>query len=205
MNKVLPIILATVAVIGGIWSAKQQQASDPIEISGFAFPAPKELTEIALIDQDNNAIDASFFKDKWTFVYVGYTFCPDACPMSLTILDQLYKKLEGNGELTDDISMMLVSVDPHRDTPERLGAYVKHFNDRFVGVTGESEGIKSFANQVSAIYVVPEDKSDPNYLVDHSSSIILIDPNAAVHAVFTPPQEADALAQDFALLRDRHS
>lgn len=205
MNKILPIILAAVALLGGLWFAKQQSTETPLEISGFAFPSPKELTNFELIDQNNNTLDASFFKDKWTFIYVGYTFCPDACPMSLTILDQLYKKLESSGELTDNISMLLVSVDPDRDTPERLNSYVKHFNDRFVGATGELNQIKTFANQVSAIYSVPEDRSDPNYLVDHSSSIILINPNAAVHAIFTPPQKADALAQDFVSLRDRHS
>ena len=101
--------------------------------------------------------------------------------------------------------MMLVSVDPERDTPERLKSYVGHFNDGFVGATGTADNLRTFATQVSAVYSIPEDRSDPNYLVDHSSTIILIDPNAAVHAIFTPPQAAEKLAEDFEILKKRFS
>ena len=205
MKKTLPVILAVIGLIAGFWFARQQTSTPPLEISGFAFPAPKQLSDIELVDQNNQPFDESLFKDKWTFIYVGYTFCPDACPMTMTILDQLYRTLEEDNQLTDDIAMMLVSVDPHRDTPDRLNSYVSHFNERFVGATGQREQLKSFADQVSAIYSVPEDKEDPNYLVDHSSSIILIDPNAAVHAIFTPPQQAENLAKDFVVLRKRYS
>ncbi len=205
MNKILPIMLAAIALTAGLWFARQQNTTTQMEISGFAFPSPKQLADIELIDQNSQPFNEDLFKDKWTFIYVGYTFCPDACPMTLTILDQLYKKLADGDQLRDDVAMMLVSIDPHRDTPERLNSYVAHFNDSFVGATGEPAKLKSFANQVSAIYSVPDDKSDPNYLVDHSSSIILIDPNAAVHAIFTPPQQAEDLAKDFAVIRDRHS
>ena len=97
---------------------------------------------------------------------------------------------------------MLVSVDPERDDPERLKEYVKYFNKDFLGATGTTSNLASFAKQVSAVYSLPADRSSKDYLVDHSSSIILINPNAEVHAVFTPPQQADLLAADYIKLRD---
>lgn len=205
MTKITIIIMAAAALAAGFWFANQQQSPINSQISGFAYPAPAALEGIQLVDHNNKPFDESFFKGKWTFVYVGYTFCPDACPMTLTILDQLRNLLQENGDLQDNISMMLVSVDPARDTPERLNSYINHFNDRFVAATGDPEHIKAFTRQVSAIYVVPENPEDPNYLVDHSSTVILIDPNAAVHALFTPPQQAENLAKDFKVIRDGFS
>lgn len=198
-------MLAAVALAAGFWFANQQQSPINTEIAGFAYPSPAALENIQLVDHHNKPFDESYFKGKWTFVYVGYTFCPDACPMTLTILDQLRNLLQESGDLQDNISMMLVSVDPARDTPERLNSYISHFNDRFVAATGEPEQIKAFTRQVSALFVVPENPQDQNYLVDHSSTVILIDPNAAVHALFTPPQEAESLANDFKVIRDGFS
>ncbi len=205
IKKFVPVTLALIAIAAGVFFARQQPDNHQAELSGFAFPSPKALTDIALIDQNNATITAESFKEKWTFIYVGYTFCPDACPMTLTIMDQLYSTLADNNELTEDVAMMLVSVDPERDTTERLKSYVAHFNETFTGATGTPDNLSSFANQVSAVYSVPEDRSDANYLVDHSSTIILIDPNAAVHAIFTPPQAAEKLSDDFRLLRKRFS
>jgi protein SCO1/2 len=205
MKKITPVILALVAIVAGILLSRQHTSTSDIELSGFAFPTPETLTNIALIDQDSTELTAESFKGKWTFLYVGYTFCPDACPMTLTIMDQLYETLADNNELSDDVAMMLVSVDPDRDTPERLKSYVGHFNERFTGATGTAEHLSNFAKQVNAVYSLPKDRSDPNYLVDHSSTIILIDPNAAVHAIFTPPQQAAKLAEDFRILKQRFS
>lgn len=117
--------------------------------------------------------------------------------MTLTTLNQMHTLL--NGEKTQ-ASTVLVSVDPERDTPEHLKDYVKFFNENYTGATGTPEEIRKFADQVSAVYSLPEDREDPNYLVDHSSSVILINPDAEVQAIFTPPQTAEALAKDFRLL-----
>lgn len=203
LKKATHIFLAIAAIGAGIFFARYNSSVDSVELSGFAFPSPKQLTDVALIDQDAIEFTTDKFRDHWTFIYLGYTFCPDACPMTLVIMDQLYELLAEADDLEDNISMMLISVDPERDTPDRLKSYVSHFNESFIGATGTDENLKNFASQVSAVYSVPDDRTDPNYLVDHSSTIILINPDAEVHAVFTPPQEADKLATDFKLLRAR--
>lgn len=189
----------TAALAAGVFVGSRQTDADLSELSGFSFPEPKLLYDVALLDHNNEAFTEANFKGRWTFIYVGYTFCPDACPMTLTTLNQMYAQLS-EVELSNDVSTLLVSVDPERDTPERLKEYVKYFNKSVTGVTGSPAELKIFADQVSAIYSVPEDRSDPNYLVDHSSAVVLINPDAAVQAIFTPPQTAEAMAKDFRLL-----
>lgn len=199
MNKLSIALVAVVALAAGVFFGMHRSGGpDLSQLTGFSFPEPEKLTDISLIDHNSNPLTEAEFSGKWTFVYVGYTFCPDACPMSLNTLnrmDGLLSEQQGAGADT-----LLVSVDPERDTPEHMKGYVKHFNDGFSAATGTPEAVRQFADQVSAIYSVPEDRSDPNYLVDHSSSIILINPDAAVQAIFTPPQDAETLAKDFRLL-----
>lgn len=199
MNKFSIVIVAVAALAAGLFFGVQQNTRpDLSQLTGFSFPEPEKLSDVSLIDHNNDPFTEANFSDKWTFIYVGYTFCPDACPMSLNTLNQmdaLLNQQEGPGANT-----LLVSVDPERDTPEHMKDYVKYFNKGFSAATGTPEAIRQFADQVSAIYSLPEDRSDPDYLVDHSSSIILINPDAAVQAIFTPPQSAEALAKDFRLL-----
>ena len=201
-NTILLVVACVIAAAAGFFlsgGGKTQQA--PLEIAGFAFPQPAPLESINLVDGEHQPLTEKNFLDRWTFVYVGYTFCPDACPMALTVLNQARELIDTDREKT---AYLLVSVDPHRDTPERLKEYTAHFHESFKGATGEPDNLKKFAKQVSALYSVPQDKSDPSYLVDHSSSIVLIDPNAAVHAIFTPPQTATQLADDFKKLSERY-
>jgi len=199
VNKLSFAFVAVAALAAGLYFGTQQRGGpDLTELTGFSFPEPKKLSDVSLTDHNNNPFTEENFSDKWTFIYVGYTFCPDACPMSLSTLNQMDTLL--NQQDGPQANTLLVSVDPERDTPEHMKGYVKYFNSGFSAATGTPEAIKQFADQVSAIYSVPEDRSDPNYLVDHSSSIILINPDAAVQAIFTPPQSADALAKDFKLL-----
>jgi len=192
------IVVAFSAMGAGIFFGTQQRSPDLSTLSGFSYPVPEKLQSVDLIDQNNGPLTEEHFKNRWTFIYVGYTFCPDACPLSLNVLNQTAQLLDK--EELPTAHTLFVSVDPERDTPERLKDYTEYFNNNFRGATGTPEKIKQFADQVSALYSVPDDRSDPNYLVDHSSSIILINPNASVQAIFTPPQSAESLAKDFALL-----
>lgn len=194
------VICITAVTFGFLLNTKQNEVARP-EISGFAFPDPTALSDIELIDENKQPLTENFFLGDWTFIYVGYTFCPDACPISLNILSQMHAKLEEQNA-AGNVKTLLVSVDPERDSPERLKEYVKYFNKNFTGATGTESNLASFAKQVSAVYSLPSDRSSENYLVDHSSSIILINPKAQVHAIFTPPQKADLLAADYIKLRD---
>ncbi len=197
---IVTVCIAAAAIGFLLNTGGQSEATRP-EISGFAFPDPIALTAVELISGDNEPLTEDYFSGGWTFIYVGYTYCPDACPISLNILSQMYASL-AEQDAANNVKGLLVSVDPERDSPERLREYVKYFNENFAGATGTENNLASFAKQVSAVYSLPKDRSTKEYLVDHSSSIILINPKAEVHAIFTPPQKADLLAEDYIKLRD---
>jgi len=198
MNKYIIIIVSIAAVAAGVSFNGRQSAPDLSQLSGFSFPEPETLIDVTLVDHNNKPFTEANFKGQWTFLYIGFTFCPDVCPAALTTLNRMHSLLAEEGGAQP--STVLVSVDPDRDTPARLKDYVKYFNESFTGVTGTPAEIAKFAEQVSSVYVVPDNRDDPNYLVDHSSTIILINPNASVQAIFTPPQSAPVLAKDFRLL-----
>ena len=99
----------------------------------------------------------------------------------------------------------LVSVDPGRDTPQRLREYVAYFDPTFRGLTGEPDEIDKVAGAASVVYTITESKSSEPYLVSHSSTITLIDPDGNVHAIFTSPFVPDQIAADFTRVEARYS
>ncbi|MDA7746292.1 SCO family protein [Psychromonas sp.] len=123
-------------------------------------------------------------KNKWTLFFVGYTFCPDICPTTLSQLDRIYPNLTNNANTTTQV--VFVSVDPNRDKAEQLADYVHYFNQNFIGVTGTHQQLWPFVTQLGLIYSIVEEgeSEDAYYLVDHSASIVLINPAGEFHATF---------------------
>gem|GEM_PF-10994 len=146
MNKFAIASVAIAALAAGIFFGTQQSAPDLSELSGFSFPEPEALENVALVDHNSEPLTEADFKDKWTFIYVGYTFCPDYCPLTLTTLNQMDSLLQEDESLPESRNL-LVSVDPERDTPEHLKDYVKFFSENFDGATGTPEELRKFADQ----------------------------------------------------------
>ncbi len=113
------------------------------------------------------------FRGKVVLLYFGYTLCPDVCPTSLSTMAMALKQLKP--EEAEQVRVIFVSVDPGRDTPERLKKYVQYFHKNMVGVTGEKKVIDDLVRRYGAIYRIVDDGSGAGYLVDHSSTIYLVD------------------------------
>lgn len=183
-------------------------SADTPEIRGFVLPAPEALEPFALVDDTGQPFGREALEGGWSFLYFGYTYCPDVCPLTLVELASLKRSLE---ERCDDVDARyyLVSVDPQRDTPERLHEYVRYFDADFRGVTGATDEIDKLVSQVGAFYELPEDRSGDAYLVGHSSTVTVVDPDGNFHAVFTMPHQGEQMANDFAALhagyRERHA
>ena len=125
---------------------------------------------------------------RWSFIFFGYTHCPDVCPTTLSVLNSVARKLEGR---KDQVQFVFISIDPERDTPEKLGQFVSYFNGTFIGATGTDDAINALTRQLGVIYArVEENSGTDNYLMDHSASVLLFDPAGRFHAVFTPPLDA---------------
>jgi protein SCO1/2 len=174
-----------------------------LDIGGFVLPEPRPLGGFELVDHEGKPFRASDFEGAWSFLYFGYTYCPDVCPLTLLELAGLKERLAESCEnLTD--RYYLVSVDPKRDTPARLRDYVTYFDPEFRGLTGALEEIDKLTTQVGAIYSYPEGQEAENYLVGHSSTVTLIDPNGRYHGVFTTPHTAASMAADFPKILERY-
>jgi protein SCO1/2 len=163
------------------------------------------LPEFSLTDHHNQAVTLMSFNRKWTFLFFGYTYCPDVCPQALTVLHQVYNNLETANDL-DNTQVIFISIDPPRDTVAHLANYVSHFDKAFLGVTGDATQLATLAHALGVAYMrVPESSKGDNYLIDHSASILLVDPLGRLRASFLPPHLPDIIASDFRKIRERYA
>ncbi len=199
-------MLGIMALVAGIWLGQvllPRPPEKPLEITGIYLPEPKEIAAFSLQRHDGRPFTQADLKGQWSFLYFGYTYCPDICPLALVELNKLDRLLQQQG-LSQNTAFLLISVDPERDTPQRLGEYVQYFNKDFLGATGDAQEIDRLARQLSVVYTIPAHQPGESYAVDHSSTVILIDPDARLRAIFTPPHQPATLAADFAAIRQRY-
>lgn len=185
-------------------SSRDTAARTPADIEDYVFWQAKELSDFTLAAAGERTLGSSDLKGKWTFVFFGYTHCPDVCPLTLAVLGQVFKILEKQPEIFREIQAIFVSVDPGRDTPEALGAYVSYFNKEFIGATGSVAQIDAFSRQLGALYTIhakePGNTSD-SYLVTHNSTIFLVDPQGRLHGRFPVPHVPHEIAEIFLKIR----
>jgi protein SCO1/2 len=135
------------------------------------------------------------FSGRYMLVYFGYSFCPDVCPTELQTMGRALDRL---GKGADKITPVFISIDPARDGPSELAAYVKAFHPRMVGLTGTAAGIAAAAKAYKVYYrKAPGSERGPmDYLMDHSSFIYLMGPDGKFRAFFRSRLTPDALAKD---------
>jgi protein SCO1/2 len=204
-QTVFLLVFGALAVALGVIAALALglgRSGDPPSIAGFVYPEPKAISPFNLSTQDGKPFDLESLRGKWSFVYFGYTYCPDVCPTTLAELARARKLLEQAGA-DAGTQYVFVSIDPHRDTPQRLALYVAFFDPTFLGATGSDEALSGLTRQIGIAYAFPEGKKGDRYAVDHSSIVALFDPDARLHAVFTPPQEAQGIAEGFRKIRGK--
>lgn len=133
---------------------------------------------------DNKRFSNKNLSEHWTLFFIGYTFCPDICPTTLADLDRVYPALSKSPY--DNIQIVFVSVDPNRDKANNLAEYVNYFNANFLGTTSTHEKLFPFAQDLGLVYSIVEegDSKDAYYLVDHSASLVLINPQGEHKATF---------------------
>jgi len=173
----------------------------PPELQSVLRPEPKPLQAFSLIDQYQQPFNRQRLQGKWSFVFFGYTYCPDICPTTLSTLTGVVRQLQGDPQDLADVQVIFVSVDPQRDTPEVIEGYLKYFNEAFVGVTGEQHDIDSLTLQFGAGYMKEPDTTPGQYLVSHTSSIFLVDPGGRLLAAFSPPHNPATIVDQFRQIR----
>jgi len=146
----------------------------------------------SLVDQNGTRVTEKDFRDRHMLVFFGFTSCPDICPAGLQLVAAALDKL---GDKADRIVPVFISVDPERDTPEKLGEYVQNFDTRFVGLTGTPEEIAKAAKAYRVYYKkVPNADLPDDYAIDHTAIFYLMDPKGEFVTHFTPTTPLEEMA-----------
>ncbi len=200
MNRSLVIAVLVIGLLAGaIVAITVREAPAPVEPrAATVLPAPAPLPDFELIDHTGEARTRSLFEGRWHLVFFGFTQCPDICPTTLATLSSATSTLEEKG--FDAVpQIVLVSVDPDRDTPERLADYIAHFGDGNIALTGDIDALRELTEPLY-IYFRKVPLSDDNYTIDHSSVVLLINPEAEFHALFSGPIRSDDLVNDLPVI-----
>jgi protein SCO1/2 len=168
------------------------------------LPQLKPLAPFSLTDQQGNAFDNQRLRGHWTFLNFGYTHCPDVCPTTLAMLADMHNRLQAM-EQSPPYEIAFVSIDPERDSQQRLAEYVGYFESAFVGVRGDDAALQQLTHPLGILYrKEPTPNSAMGYVMDHSTSIALIDPLGQYFALFSAPHDAQLMAEDFMLITQTH-
>ncbi len=207
--KLFPaLMLALLAGSAGIWVATQSSRdSSPLDTvqasltSALIFPEDfKTVPEFALLDQHKNTTTQESMQGQWNLVFFGFTHCPDVCPLTLSVVRDAVAKIEADDSLPDP-KVTFVSVDPKRDTPEKLNQYMAFFSPDFTGLTGELNAIYELTRPMNIVAQFTANDENPSaYTVDHTASIFLIDPELRVRGSFKVPHETDTIVSDYRIM-----
>ena len=188
------LIILIVAAAIGWWNL-------PPELHGIELQSPRVADDFTLTTSKGEVMSLSDFRGKYVVLFFGYTYCPDVCPTTLNDLQQMVKEL---GESrADDIQVIMISVDPERDTPEQLSTYLKYFDPDFIGMTGTVEEVQPVASQFGIFFEKQSGSANTNYLVDHTAAVTLLDPEGHVRMIFSYGVKGADMASDIAYLMRR--
>ncbi|MCB9162534.1 MAG: SCO family protein [Caldilineaceae bacterium] len=167
----------------------------PPELHGIALQSPDRAADFTLTASTGEPMSLSDFRGKYVLLYFGYTFCPDVCPTTMNDLRTAVRTL---GDKADDVQVIMVSVDPQRDTVEQMAKYVAAFDPSFLGMTGDQAVIDQAASQFGVFFDVHEGSAATGYLVDHTSIVTLIDPEGYAREIFAYGTSGEEIAADVA-------
>lgn len=186
IKVVLSIIVTILVMIAGVYFLR------PHTFHGTVIQSPEPSYDFTLTSVDGD-VSLSDFRGKIVLIYFGYTFCPDICPGTLGNVAQALRNM---GTKADDVQLIMVSLDPERDTPEKLAEYMDHFHPSFIGVTGSKEKLDEVAALYGIFYQKAEGSDATGYLIDHTATLMVLDREGYLKLVFPFGVTAEEIADD---------
>jgi len=187
--------LAFMAIVLSLFISRMNTARELTEqeykdLGAYFIDPPRQLSGFHLISDQNMNFAIDDFKGKWSILFFGFTFCPDICPLTMKQLSNVKEELK---DKANRINFYLVSIDPDRDSPENLRTYLDNFDEEFIGLTGEIDKIYKFSTQVNAPFFPVVNSNEENYTVDHSGSLVLINPEGNYAGFFRAPHDQNKI------------
>jgi protein SCO1/2 len=164
---------------------------EQLRVNGaIVLDQPRIFSDFELVDHRGEIFNIARMQDTWTIVFFGFTHCPDICPTTLAVLNDMYSKMKDSEK--EQLQIVMISLDAERDTVEALADYVPYFNEEFIGVTGNKHLIHRLTAEINIAYnKVPLEGED--YTVDHSTQLVLINPKGHYHGFFRAPHSETML------------
>lgn len=192
--------IAALAAIAGTYVGRVlTRPAVPALESGTVLPEARALEDFRLVDTHGTPTTPLQLRGHPTLVFFGFTHCPDVCPTTLALLTAVQKQASAQDEKLAGLKVALISVDPERDTPEQMGKYIASFGGDLIGLTGSAPEIVK-ATRSFGVAFARADLPGGSYTMDHSATVFVLDSQARIVAVFTPPLSAAALTRDVARL-----
>ena len=188
--------VAAIAFFAGILVAGlgRSQLELP-DVDGLLWPNPPSVKDFSLLDANGAPFTREALLGRWSFMFFGFSQCPDVCPTTIQTLKEVKNDLRDSETFSNSGQVVFVSVDPDRDTPEILKQYLAYFDPTFIGLSGAENKLKALTTPLGILFgKIP---SGETYTVDHSASILLIDPKGRVLGLFSMPHEAKQLSRAF--------
>lgn len=197
---VISALLVAVVITLYLTEISPAATADPVPevLRGILVEKPSQIPQFKLTDHHNKIFSREKFRGKWTFLFFGYTHCPDICPATLTELDNAANRFNGFKPASGALQYMFVSVDPKRDTPKELAQYIDYFGAEFIGATGSEKELRSLTKTLDINFKY-DYVTESEYFVNHSSAMLLIDPQARYYARLRAPHYSDDIV-DFSRL-----
>jgi protein SCO1/2 len=196
------LVVALVVLVAAMFLLPRAQRGEPPQ-TATVLPEPRPLADVRFLDKSGRQTHLRDYQGDFTLLFFGFTNCPDVCPLTLSLLAEVRAEVARRAPRWTP-RVLFVSVDPNRDTPERIAAYLNGFDPEFAGVTATDAELEPL---LAALGVAVERHAHDgdNYNVVHNSAIYILDPNAEWIAVSTGPHDPKVVASDYLRIRQRHS
>lgn len=169
------------------------QHGDSHELAGAVLEDPSPAPDFTLNGPGNQPVHLSDFAGRYVFIYFGYTHCPDVCPATLATLARVRRDL---GEQASQVQVLMISLDPERDTVDELSKFVGYFDPTFIGLTGSKEQIDAAGKTYGLYYARREGTEATGYLIDHTSRTYLIDDKGFARVAYPFAVTSEQLVAD---------
>jgi protein SCO1/2 len=200
MLRVLVISLLLLVGIMLVMTGVRRPLPAP-EIATY-FESPLPLPEFSLVDKTGEILTRESLRGRFNLMFFGFTNCPDICPLTLSVLADAKAELGRQPQTVPGV--IFVSVDPDRDTPERIGAYLERFDASFAGVTGTEDSLRPLLSALGVSVQRLQLPGQPSYSVTHNGTIYVLGPQAELIATMSGSPTAAEIVTDFRRVRQLH-
>lgn len=196
--------LLLITVIAGTFFLRNSTDTDLGHLGVAVFPDQQSIDSFQLTDHEGNIFTETDLGGTWNLLFFGFTSCPDVCPLTMNALKLFYLDLQET-EYSDDTRVVMVSVDPQRDSVDAMARYVDSFHEEFVGLTGDIDIIENLASQLYIAFMEPtphvEGHGNEDYIIQHSGYIAIISPDGKYHSLIRSPHSKESLSNAYNSIR----